>query len=84
MATEPGDSKDDGVLAEFGDEHRDVLLVSPNSKVYFGDVGDGTRGGGSAINDMEGAGCVESVEGEVVTAGEIFINKCISSCSCVD
>ena len=49
----------------------------------FGDVCDGPQGRWSAINNVESAGKMEAMEGEVVTAGEIFINECISSCSTV-
>ena len=47
-------------------------------------MGDGSQCQGSAINNVEGVRVMEAVQGEVVTAGEVFINKCISSCSTIN
>jgi hypothetical protein len=47
-------------------------------------MGNVARGRGSAIDDVEGSWCDELGEGEVVTAGKLFVYESISGSATVN
>jgi len=79
MAAEPGDTEDDGVVAEGGNEHRQVLKVVVNLEGNFADVGDVARGDGTAINNFQSTGFSEREKRQVVLTREVLVHKRESS-----
>jgi hypothetical protein len=71
----PWDAEDDGVVAEFGNEHRELFVVLMNGEVGEGYVGDVPGGDGSSIDYFEGTGGFEGLERELVMAREVFVYK---------
>jgi hypothetical protein len=70
-------------MTQFGDEHWEILMVASDGEVSMSQVSNVTAGDGSSIDNFQNAFVLEWGQRQEVLAREIFVYKCVASCSTV-